>query len=118
MPMLKHTNPLGQVDLPLIARQGEPFGTHGEGCLEPDEEFEVDDATARVLLEQDTNYAPVDQAAEDIAKAIADERAAERADDDEPEVPPPATGGVVNSSPTLVGESGPELPTPKGDATS
>lgn len=39
---LKNINPLGQVDLPLCARQGEPLGEHGTGCLEPDEIFEVD----------------------------------------------------------------------------
>lgn len=43
---LKNVNPLGQVDLPLVAREGEPFGEHGTGCLEPGEVFEVDKAHA------------------------------------------------------------------------
>jgi hypothetical protein len=43
---LRNTNPLGQVDLPLIGRQGEPLGEEGVGCLEPGEVFEVDDALA------------------------------------------------------------------------
>lgn len=38
---LRNINPIGQVDLPLIARQGEPLGQHGIGCLEPGEEFDV-----------------------------------------------------------------------------
>jgi hypothetical protein len=38
---LRNINPLGQVDLPLIYRQDEPFGVEGAGCLEPGEEFEV-----------------------------------------------------------------------------
>jgi hypothetical protein len=39
---LRNVNPLGQVDLPLVARQGEPLGEHGVGCLEPGEVFAVD----------------------------------------------------------------------------
>jgi len=39
---LRNVNPIGQVDLPLIYRQGEPFGEPGSGCLEPGEEFDVD----------------------------------------------------------------------------
>jgi hypothetical protein len=39
---LRNINPLGQVDLPIAARQGEPLGEHGTGCLEPGEVFEVD----------------------------------------------------------------------------
>jgi len=43
---LRNTNPLGQVDLPLIGRQEGPDGTTlgvvGKGCLEPGEVFEVD----------------------------------------------------------------------------
>jgi hypothetical protein len=39
---LRNINPLGQVDLPIAARQGEPLGEHGSGCLEPGEVFEID----------------------------------------------------------------------------
>lgn len=39
---LRNVNPLGQVDLPIAARQGEPLDEHGSGCLEPGEVFEVD----------------------------------------------------------------------------
>lgn len=39
---LRNTNPLGQVDLPIALRQGDPVGTDGAGCLEPGEEFEID----------------------------------------------------------------------------
>jgi hypothetical protein len=40
---LRNTNPLGQVDLPLINRQGaEHLGVEGIGNLEPGEVFEVD----------------------------------------------------------------------------
>lgn len=59
MPKLKNINPLGQVDVPLLRRQGEPFGEEGSGCLEPGEVFEVDAATAERLLEQSDNYVRV-----------------------------------------------------------
>jgi hypothetical protein len=40
---LRNINPLGQVDLPLINRQGdEHLGEEGIGNLEPGEVFEVD----------------------------------------------------------------------------
>lgn len=60
MPVLRNVNPLGAVDLPLIWRQGEPFGQTGSGCLEPDEEFETSPDHARILLAQIGNYSPVD----------------------------------------------------------
>jgi len=53
---LRNVNPLGQVDLPLIRREGDPVGEAGRGCLEPGEVFDVDDATAAHLLEQVGNY--------------------------------------------------------------
>lgn len=53
---LKNTNPLGQVDVPILRRQGEPIGTEGAGCLEPGEVFECDAALAEQLLEQVGNY--------------------------------------------------------------
>lgn len=56
MPKLRNTNPMGQVDVPLLRRQGAPFGEEGSGCLEPGEVFEVDKATADRLLEQGDNY--------------------------------------------------------------
>lgn len=58
---LRNTNPLGQVDLPLIYRQGEPFGVEGSGCLEPGEVFEVTDAHGKALLLQAGNYERVDK---------------------------------------------------------
>lgn len=59
MPTLRNVNPLGAVDLPLIGRQGEPFGEPGSGCLEPGEEFEVTAEQAAQLLEQVGNYEAV-----------------------------------------------------------
>lgn len=73
MPLLKNVNPLGEVDLPLIGREGDNgeysrgvnddgdpvevrTPVHGSGCLERDEVFEVDDETAAHLLEQVGNY--------------------------------------------------------------
>jgi hypothetical protein len=53
---LKHTNPLGQVDVPLIRRCGDPIGEEGSGCLEPGEVFEVTDSVGKHLLEQAGNY--------------------------------------------------------------
>lgn len=47
--LLKNTNPLGEVDLPLIGRS-----------LAAGEQFEVDDKTGRELLKQDGNYEQVD----------------------------------------------------------
>jgi hypothetical protein len=56
MPKLRNINPMGQVDVPVLRRQGEPFGEEGAGCLEPGEVFEVDAETAKRLLEQVDNY--------------------------------------------------------------
>lgn len=61
MPTLRNINPLGQVDVPLLGRQGEPFGEPGSGCLEPGEEFEVDQDVAKKLLEQADCYELVKQ---------------------------------------------------------
>lgn len=38
---LRNISPMGQLDVPAIGRQGEPFGEPGSGCLEPGEVFEV-----------------------------------------------------------------------------
>lgn len=56
MPKLRNINPLGQVDVPLLGRQGDPVGEEGRGCLEPGEVFEVPKEIADVLLEQVDNY--------------------------------------------------------------
>lgn len=48
MPTLKNTNPLGDVDFPLLGR-----------TLEAGEEFEVSDEQAIELLKQDGNYEAV-----------------------------------------------------------
>jgi hypothetical protein len=56
MPKLRHINPLGQVDVPVLRRQGEPFGVEGSGCLEPGEVFETTDDIAVGLLAQVDNY--------------------------------------------------------------
>lgn len=53
---LRHINPMGHVDVPLLRRQGEPVGTEGSGCLEPGEVFEVSAEIAERLLEQVDNY--------------------------------------------------------------
>ena len=56
--LLRNVNPLGQVDVPALQRQGEPLGTEGSGCLEPGEIFEVDAKLGKALLEQVGNYEP------------------------------------------------------------
>lgn len=56
---LRNCNPLGQVDLPLIGREGDPIGEAGSGCLEPGEVFEVPDDVGAQLLEQVGNYEQV-----------------------------------------------------------
>jgi hypothetical protein len=61
---LRNINPLGQVDLPLIRRQGDDYlGEEGIGNLEPGEEFDVASEHAAILLQQSGNYEPVDAAA-------------------------------------------------------
>ena len=50
---LRNTNPLGEVDLPLIGRS-----------LAAGEEFDVDDETGTALLEQVGNYELAEEAAE------------------------------------------------------
>lgn len=44
--LLRNTNPLGHIDLPLVGRQegpdGATIGTEGVGGLEPGEVFEID----------------------------------------------------------------------------
>lgn len=86
MTVLRNINPLGQVDLPLIGRQGDPVGAPGTGCLEPGEEFECTPDQARVLLAQTGNYEPADAEAQQLA----DELAAEAAPVEEPAPTPPA----------------------------
>jgi hypothetical protein len=67
MPKLRNVNPLGEVDVPILGRS-----------LTAGEEFEVDDDTARLLLAQVGNYAPVGDAMDamtvDELKALADEQ--------------------------------------------
>lgn len=60
--LLRNVNPLGQVDLPLLAREGEPLGQEGEGCLEPREVFDCRDDLAAALLEQLGNFEPAEGA--------------------------------------------------------
>lgn len=59
---LRNVNPLGQVDLPLVGRQGPPLGEEGVGCLEPGEVFEVSAEDGKALLEQAGNYEEVKEA--------------------------------------------------------
>lgn len=73
---LRNINPLGAVDLPLIGRQGEPFGEEGVGCLEPGEVFEIDDERGNALLEQVGNYELVREPKPPTAKAKARAEAA------------------------------------------
>jgi len=56
---LRNTNPLGRVDLPIIGREGDELG-EGLACLEPGEEFDVDDEIGAALLQQVGNFEPVD----------------------------------------------------------
>ncbi|HEY2088603.1 MAG TPA: hypothetical protein VGH54_21610 [Mycobacterium sp.] len=70
MPVLRNISPLGELDLPLIYRQGDPIGEEGAGCLEPGERFDVSTEHARILLEQPANYEPVDAAAKKIHAAL------------------------------------------------
>ncbi len=60
---LRHVNPIGLADVPLIRRQGEPLDEEGRGCLKPNEVFEVTEDQARQLLPQVGNYAPADDEA-------------------------------------------------------
>lgn len=57
---LRNINPLGQVDVPILRRQGEPFDEEGAGCLEPGEVFECPDEIGEALLEQVGNYERAD----------------------------------------------------------
>ena len=75
MPVLRNVNPIGEVDVPLIGREGdngvyadpddrgysERTPTPGSGCLERGEEFEVSKAVADHLLEQAGNFELVKQ---------------------------------------------------------
>lgn len=84
MPKLRHINPVGHADVPLLGREGGPVSYYecpdgnlcverngpdhehelkviegsgpGAGCLEPGEEFEVSAEVAKALLEQTDNY--------------------------------------------------------------
>jgi hypothetical protein len=91
VPVLKNINPMGLVDLPLIGRQGGPYGDAdiGRGCLKPGETFDVDDDQARVLLQQTSNYEPAD----DAARAIVDELNTPPPDQQPPAEQPADTGG-------------------------
>jgi hypothetical protein len=68
MPVLRNTNPLGAIDLPLIGR-----------TLQAGEEFEVTDDQAALLLQQIGNYttdasqqqAPASDQGPDVAPAQA-----------------------------------------------
>ncbi|MGX7679077.1 hypothetical protein ACSMXN_09265 [Jatrophihabitans sp. DSM 45814] len=117
MPVIKNINPLGQVDLPLIMREGDPLDEHGVGCLEPGEEFEVTAEHARMLLPQTLNYEPVDAEAHQILEALQAE--AEPAEDPVP-ADPAATpaAGEDTSTPPAAGDPAPaaDAATPKGEA--
>jgi hypothetical protein len=65
---LRNVNPLGQVDLPLLRREGEPFGEPGAGCLEPGEVFDCPAEFADALLEQVGNYELVPDEPKSAAK--------------------------------------------------
>lgn len=58
---LRNINPLGQVDVPLLGRQGEPLGEEEKGCLEPAEVFDCTPEQASNLLAQVGNYEPADE---------------------------------------------------------
>jgi hypothetical protein len=74
---IRNQSPYGALDVPLLAREGEPYDDHGEGCVAAGEELEVTEDQARRLLPQRENWAPADAE----AQAIADELfAAEDAD--------------------------------------
>lgn len=107
MVLLRNVSPLGEIDLPLIRREGDngEYGpgvnddgdpievrtaVHGSGCLERGEVFEVDDETAAHLLEQVGNF--------ELA---------------EPVDPASAPGGeIATGDPVVVGELGPEVVMP------
>lgn len=69
MVRLRHIDPLGHVDSPLLGRQGHPddktddggdplkgVDRHGHGCLEPGEILDLPAAQAKTLLEQIGNW--------------------------------------------------------------
>jgi hypothetical protein len=73
VPVLRNINPMGEIDVPLIGREGDN-GEYtddtrtpvlGSGCLERGEEFTVSDEHAEELLKQ-----PNFEAVDDAAKAI------------------------------------------------
>lgn len=64
--LLRNTNPLGRVDLPIARREGDIEG-EGRGCLEPGEVFEVPDDVGAALLEQSGNYEQVEPKARKAA---------------------------------------------------
>lgn len=77
MPRLRNINPLGEVDVPLLHREGDNGAyadpdedgyqvrtpVEGSGCLERGEEFDVTAEHAALLLEQAGNYELVKPAA-------------------------------------------------------
>ena len=60
---LRNISPLGHMDVPSIGRAGEPIGEPGKGCLEPGEEFDVDDKVAPSLLALEGVFEAVKSAA-------------------------------------------------------
>lgn len=75
--LLRNRNPLGDVDVPLIGRQGgrvlDDDGVAVSGHLVTGEEFEATPEQAAILLRQVDNYEPVDDEAVQLAADIAAE---------------------------------------------
>lgn len=98
MVRLRHIDPQGHVDSPLLGRQGHPddktdddgqalegADRHGHGCLEPGEILELPEKVAHALLEQIGNWELADKLAKKAAaKRTPRKRAAKRAAAPEP----------------------------------
>lgn len=66
MRRLRNKSPLGQIDVPILNRQGlsfdeegEPTRLEGQDCLEPGEEFDVPEEIADQLLESAEHFEEV-----------------------------------------------------------
>lgn len=54
MPLIKNVSPVGDLDLPLVNRQG-------DNCIKAGEEFDVTDEQAALLLDQPDNFQLVEK---------------------------------------------------------
>lgn len=100
--LVRNISALGQLDVPVIARQGEPFDVLGSGCLEPLEEFAVSASVAghppveQVGQPGDADYVPADPGSGLLAQTDNFELVAASV----PLIPPADTSNTDTSSST------------------